>query len=53
MKKEEGSEVENMYIFEGHDYKQDLAVLRNIINEAKVAEQADGGRTFRSKVYVE
>ncbi|VDO46797.1 unnamed protein product [Onchocerca flexuosa] len=35
----EGNDVlENMYIFEGHDYKQDFAVLRNILGESKTIE---------------
>ncbi|EFO24199.2 hypothetical protein LOAG_04289 [Loa loa] len=34
-KKEESSTLENMYIFEGHDYKQDVAALQNILDGSK------------------
>lgn len=27
-----------MYIFEGHDYKQDVAVLRDILDASKAVE---------------
>uniref|UniRef100_A0A915PGC4 Uncharacterized protein n=1 Tax=Setaria digitata TaxID=48799 RepID=A0A915PGC4_9BILA len=40
-KKEENEEMENMYIFEGHDYKQDLEVLRSISAESKSVELAE------------
>ncbi|VDK81836.1 unnamed protein product [Onchocerca ochengi] len=40
-KEEENDMLENMYVFEGHDYKQDFAVLQNILGESKTKETAD------------
>lgn len=39
--KEEKDVLENMYIFEGHDYKQDIAVLQDILDESKTKELVD------------
>ncbi|VDM08950.1 unnamed protein product [Wuchereria bancrofti] len=36
--KEESDMLENIYIFEGHDYKQDVAVLQDILSESKAVE---------------
>ncbi|MCP9264270.1 hypothetical protein DINM_022310 [Dirofilaria immitis] len=38
---QENGVLENMYIFEGHDYKQDFAVLQNILVESKAREIED------------
>lgn len=32
--------VENMYVFEGYDYKQDIAALHDIIHEAKATKHS-------------
>uniref|UniRef100_A0A0R3RLH1 Helicase n=1 Tax=Elaeophora elaphi TaxID=1147741 RepID=A0A0R3RLH1_9BILA len=36
--KDENDILKNMYIFEGHDYKQDVAVLQDILGESKAVE---------------
>ncbi|VIO95901.1 Helicase conserved C-terminal domain containing protein [Brugia malayi] len=36
--KKESDIPENIYIFEGHDYKQDVAVLQDILSESKTME---------------
>ncbi|VBB29875.1 unnamed protein product [Acanthocheilonema viteae] len=50
--KEESGMLENMYIFEGHDYKQDVTVLQNILNEFKAVEPV-GNISVRQTVPVE